>query len=330
MPLNLTKKKVVIDFDSDTIRFMSNQCLILELPTCIIRKKSETPVLIDYGANALKRRDAILDTEQFIIPIKNGKIADFESAKLLFKVALRHILRLNIFCDIYVIITGGMPANDKQTIFDVISSIGYKNVYLIQRPAVMSHILTDMFHTNAFLYMDNDITELTLTLDNQFLNSYSINVSKSALNTIVRNKMQNDAKVIITNNITTDVVNQICSLYKTDCSTISITGKDTITNNDKSVEIKVKEFYPIVSKVYSNITNLLKAAMMDNDIKLTKLICSKTLVICGKGTNVLGFEEYIYHQVTIGCTNLKNNNFILQAADYLVTNNDVWTNQHVE
>jgi actin-like ATPase involved in cell morphogenesis len=325
----MSRKKVTVDFDSERIEFVRDGKLVLRVPSAVIRKKSETPVLIRYGDEAEKNKDCLADNEMYSDPFLYGKITDSIGARLLFRACLKKLFGRNLFIDVYVIIQGGATDSDKFLIEKTVIDAGYRNVYLIPRPKVIARLLS-YNSLNACLYADNDITEFVLYEKGNIVSSYAMNVSYSSLAEVLRDRFLNDAKIKLFVKTSLDIVKNYCSLFPSDSTKIIAEGSDTITSAAKSVYISAKDLFITTAETYDKLTELISAALMDADKSFAAEILKTGILFIGCGVHMCGLEEFVYDRLRLGCIIGNNDSVIPILTGTLVSNDKSWTEQNAE
>lgn len=315
--MSILDKKAIIDFDSEMLSVMTEGVLMKRVRCAVIKKKSETPVAIAYGEEAEKRKRSLASNEMYIRPFRNGKIDDEGGAKILFKSVLRDIFGKNPFISVYVLVSGGLSDDEKQEIKYVISSVGYGKVYIIPRPAVLATVLAN---TGLYggLYMDNDVSEFVLAGDKFPLTAQSTDVSLTSLSVRLASKLLTDDKLQVEPSEALSIVKKSLSLFKSDSSLVTCLGQDTITVSDKKIYFYAKDTYPLCDEVFSHITSLIEACLMDADKDFALLAAESGILCIGEGTHFSGFNEYFYQKLGIVATSYKNDFILLSTASAMI------------
>ncbi len=325
----MLRKKAIIDFDSERVAVMCDGVLVKLCPSAVIRKASETPVVISYGEAAEKRKHSLGEYEIYCTPFKCGKIADEAAARIIFRSVLREVFGGNPFVTVYVLIAGGLSYEDKRTIEKTINACGYSNVYLIPRPKVIARILgfNDLI---CGLYMDSDLTELVVANDGKTLCSHTIDVSTSALAELLRDRFLSDSKLKLPFETSVEIASKSCSLFETDSTKIIANGKDAITSSSKSVYFTARDVYPLTDSVYSKVIALMNAALLDLDPDFAIASVKSGFLFMGSGVRICGFEEYVYNKLGLSGY-IEDDASTLLAALYSISENEPdWIESNAE
>lgn len=309
-------KKAIVDFDSENLSVMSDGILLKRIPCAVVRKKSETPVLIAYGKPAEKKKANLASNEMFCKPFSKGKVADEAGAKLLFKAALREVFGNNPFVSVYVLISGGLSEHDKQEIKYVVTSAGYGKVYLVPRPRVLATVLAGI-GLHAGLYMDNDLAEFVLAGDD-LLTSHVVDASLTAVAENLSVKLLTDDKLVVSATDSLHIVQTSLSLFKEDLTPVICAGRDAITVSEKKVFFTAKDLYPLCESTYSKITALIDAALMDTEKDFALDAAQKGILCLGEGSHFEGFTDYFYQILGITPLSHKNDFLLLSTAQAMV------------
>ena len=309
--MSIFDKKAILDFDSETLSVMTEGVLVKRIPCAVIRKKSETPVLIAYGKEAEKKKNSLPSNELYCKPFAKGKIADEAGAKLIIKATLREVFGKNPFVSVYVLVSGGLSETEKQEIKYVVSAAGYGKVYVVPRPRVFATILANA-GLHAGLYVDNDLAEFVLADDNR-LSSHVVDASLTSIAENLSVKLLSEDKLVITASNAFRTVKNSLSLFKEDMTLVTCAGRDAITVNDKKIFFHAKDVYPLCEDVYSKITSLVDAALMDTEKEFALVAAQKGVLCVGEGIHFPGFNEFFYRILGIAPLS-HNNDFILLAT----------------
>lgn len=318
------KRKAIIEFDSQRISVMENGVLIKSAPASVVRKKSETPVAVACCEEAEKRKANLLPNELYCRPFKNGKISDEKGARILFRSVLRELFGKNPFLRLYVLVPGGLSESDERMIEQAFFAAGYNKVTLLPRPVILAKMLEYNCMYGA-TYMDADITEFVVAINGEILSAHTIGVSASTAAEVLREKFLSQQKLNVSLDTSYTLATKDCSLFASDVTPLTVKGFDTVTNAKKSVFVSSRETFAAMESVYSKVTELIGAVLMDEDKEFSLKIASSGIIFMGYGTQVNGFEEFVYKRLGIPCVHRKNNFPLLEVACSIV--NDMTENE---
>ncbi|MBO5304271.1 MAG: rod shape-determining protein, partial [Clostridia bacterium] len=169
----MSRKNVVITFDSARFCVVVNGQLIADEPSVIIRKKSESPVAIAVGKDAYEMKKSLSPNQMEVSPFRQGKILDDVSAKLFIKYLLKSKLKISTFSNLFILVPTGISEEDENNVERVFLSCGYSNVNLIKRADILTKIIA-LNNKNAMIYIDEDTTELIVSDSQSGFSSYAI------------------------------------------------------------------------------------------------------------------------------------------------------------
>ncbi len=315
----MLRKKVIIDFDSERIAVMVDGVLLKLCPSSVVRKTTEAPVVVSYGDEAEKNKNALGSSEVYCTPFKDGHIIDETAARILFRSVLRELLGNNRLVSVFVLVSGGLSPDDRFAITRSINACGYTKVTTVPRPKIIARLL-GFNNLYCGLYMDTDVSELALGAEGNLLCSHTIDVSLSALAEQIRDRFLADGKLKLSVETSLDVAKKSCSLFDTDNSKIIAVGTDAITTGKKSVYFAAKDVYPLCDGVYSKTTDLISAALLDADKDFSIAAAKSGILFLGSGTRIGGFEEYVYKKLGIGGFIMKDDSVLLSVTHNLAVN----------
>lgn len=307
------KRNAIIDFDSERLCVMENGVLLYSSPAVVIRKKSETPVAVAFGEEAEKRKNDVQPNEFYSHPFKNGKITDEKGARLLFRYVLRDLFGKNPFLRLFVIVPGGMDEQEERKIEATFALAGYGKVTLLPRPVILAKLL-EYNSLHGALYMDADVTEFVLASNGEVYSANTIGVSSSAAAEVLRERFLTDQKLNVPLDTSVQIAVKECSLFPSDITQLSVHGLDTVTNQKKSVFVSSREIFPSLENVYSNVTDLISAVLLDEDKDFSLEVAHSGILFAGSGTQIRGFEEFTYKRLGISGVYVKNPFLLLEVA----------------
>ena len=324
----MSKKKITIDFDSEQITIIYDGNLVLREPSVIVRKKSESPVLLKFGNDVVS--SSVLPNNSYIVrPFSQGKIIDKVSARLLFKACISKIFGKSKYLDIFVNISSNLTLEEKNDIENAFISSGYHSVYLVPKNKVIERLLAlNSFYCGVFI--DNDITELVIADNGNIISSYTLAVSYSVIVKNLHDNFEKDHKIVVDDNALIGILKEKCSLFLNDETKITIDGYDSVTNNAHKLTICACDLFPTISIIYNNIVKLIQASIKDLDVTLARAIIKSGIVFCGEGTKINGFEEYFASRLHTPCLISNDVNIMGQLSNTLVNGNDEWIFKNVE
>ncbi len=317
----MSKKNVVITFDSAHFCVVNNGQLIADEPSVIIRKKSESPVVIAVGKDAYSLKKILAENQMEINPFRQGKILDEISAKLFIKYLLKTKLKISTLSNLYVIVPTGILEEDEDCIERVFLSCGYNNVNLIKRADILTKILL-LNGKHAVTYVDEDTTELIISDNQGSFSSYAIDLAISALSENLRDYFLRTNKLKLTVDESLVLAREHCSLSLYDNTKIIAKGVDSITDAEKSVILYARDLFHITSAIYRKITDLIKAVLLDIPNELSSKIVDSGIILLGNGCLISGIQEFIYKETTIGCIQEKPYQYMMESFASLYFNDN--------
>lgn len=317
----MSRKNVVITFDSARFCVVVNGQLIADEPSVIIRKKSESPVAIAVGKDAYEMKKSLSPNQMEVSPFRQGKILDDVSAKLFIKYLLKSKLKISTFSNLFILVPTGISEDDENNVERVFLSCGYSNVNLIKRADILTKIIA-LNNKNAMIYIDEDTTELIVSDSQSGFSSYAIDLATSALSENLRDYFLRTNKLKLTVEESQILAKEHCSLSLYDNTKIIAKGVDAITDSEKSVILYARDLFYITSAIYRKITDLLKAVLLDLPDEIASQIIESGIILLGNGSLIMGIQEFIYKETTIGCIQEKPYQYMMESFASLYFNDN--------
>ena len=324
----MLRKKISMYFNHEKIYIAENGVIVLDMPSCIIRKKSRRPILISSGFEAYNNQSILNSHELFCRPLEFGKINDVLSARLLIKDAIKKLYTTS-FVDVNVLVPTGITKEDLVDIKNLFISIGYSNVTFTQVADILGKFLQQN-NKHFALLVDIDSSEVLFT--NNYSSStpfeisvaYSTNISLQDLAQKIKDYLLNKQNF----NTSIEVINKIIlkslSLFQTDPTKIIIPGFDSITDKKRNLEITASDIYPVVFDMYIKLIKFFAQATNKISNSLIKEMGKEGIICLGPGCNLSGFDEFVYKYLQIGCVKEPVKETLLIFLSNIYSQNEEW------
>ncbi|MCR4660742.1 MAG: rod shape-determining protein [Clostridia bacterium] len=326
----MLKKKISIYFNHERLYIAENGVIVLNIPSCITRKKSRRGVLNSFGDEAFMKRNILEQNELFSRPVDFGKINDLLSAKLLFKAAIKTVYINNPFIDINVLVPSGISKEDIWDIKNTFISIGYNNITFTQVGDILGKFLYQN-NKHFSIFFDIDTSEIVFTnnysdtVPYSLAGAYSSNISLLNLAQKIKDYLLNKLNFNTSMENIMKVIDKNISFFENDTSIIKLSGFDSITDTKKDIQILASELYPIISELLINLIKFFIKATSTTDFNFLKKIIKNEGIVClGDGCSISGFDEFIYKQLSVGCIKEPISQTLLIFLSTTYANDEEW------
>ncbi len=120
---------------SNTLIYVKGRGIILREPTVVMVDGEKHNKVLYVGDEASAHRGRTRNASDFIYPIENGAIADFDAAKILIRYFMRKAIGTNYLARPKVVISipSDLPPLSRRALIEAIQAAGVKRIYMVEK-----------------------------------------------------------------------------------------------------------------------------------------------------------------------------------------------------
>jgi len=325
--LSSHRSKLGIDIGSYKTRiWSSNDGLVVDEPT-LIAVEEKTKKIITVGQQALEMMGRVGAGITVYAPFQRGRIYDFDLARAMLKVYLQRVYKASYFFSPIIMVSYsiGITKVAKESISDLIYSLGAKQVFHIAQPlvaAIGAGIPIADASGSVIFQLGAGLAEAAIiSLGSVVLSKSSYSAGFYADKLVVE-VMRKKYGIIISSKQAEKIRIKIGSLLESDKTTL-VTGKDLIDQSPKEILISSKDILPVMNNLAKEYEQLLKDLLSKVPAELTADLLDKGMLLSGGMAQIEGLDDYFTETLGIPVT-------VVDRADTAVINGIATALDHLE
>lgn len=290
---------------ANTLVFVSGKGIVLQEPSVIaIDKKDKLPLAVGEDAKKMLGR-----TPGSVIvsrPLRNGVIADFDTAELMLK---HFIQRANggraINPRIVVGIPSGVTGVEQQALMNAALRAGAREVHVIDEPlaaAIGAGLPVSEPIGNMIVDIGGGTTEIAVLSYQGTVESESVRIAGDELNDAIAQYMKKIHNMVIGERTAEEIKIRIGSAYPTrddDESIMEVRGLHLLSGLPRTVTVKGPEIRESMSEPLLVIIEAVKRTLERTPPELAADIVDRGIMLAGGGALLKGLNTLISHETGI-------------------------------
>jgi rod shape-determining protein MreB len=290
---------------ANTLVYVSGKGIVLQEPSVIaIDLNNKTPLAV--GEEAKKMLGRTPGNVAVIRPLRDGVIADFDTAELMLKHFIRRVHEGRIVSPRVVIgIPSGVTGVERRALMDAATQAGARDVYLIDEPvaaAIGAGLPVAEPIGNMIIDIGGGTTEVAvLSLQGTVL-SESVRIAGDELNDSLIHYMKKVHNLVIGERTAEEIKIRIGSAYPTrndDENFMEVRGLHLLSGLPRTVTIKGPEVRESMSEPLSVIIEAIKRTLEKTPPELAADIVDRGIMLAGGGALLKGLDTLISHETGI-------------------------------
>ncbi len=290
---------------ANTLVYVSGKGIVLQEPSVIaIDQNNKTPLAV--GEEAKKMLGRTPGNVAVIRPLRDGVIADFDTAELMLKHFIRRVHEGRIVSPRVVIgIPSGVTGVERRALMDAATQAGARDVYLIDEPvaaAIGAGLPVAEPIGNMIIDIGGGTTEVAvLSLQGTVL-SESVRIAGDELNDSLIHYMKKVHNLVIGERTAEEIKIRIGSAYPTrndDENFMEVRGLHLLSGLPRTVTIKGPEVRESMSEPLSVIIEAIKRTLEKTPPELAADIVDRGIMLAGGGALLKGLDTLISHETGI-------------------------------
>ncbi len=290
---------------ANTLVYVSGKGVVLEEPSVVAIHKDKGALAV--GNEAKKMLGRTPDKVTALRPLRDGVIADFDSAELMLKQFIRRVNdgRNPLLRPRMVIgIPSGVTGVERRAVEEAAKEAGASEVYLIDEPvaaAIGAGLPVSEATGNMIVDIGGGTTEVAvLSLQGTVL-SESVRVAGDELNDSIMMYMKKVHNLVIGERTAEDIKIQLGSAYPiaNDEPMMEVRGLHLLSGMPRTVTIKAPEIRESMSEPLSVIVEAVKRTLERTPPELAADIIDRGIMLAGGGALLEGIDTLISHETGI-------------------------------
>jgi len=296
-------KDIGIDLGTaNTVIYVSGEGIVLQEPSVVaIDQRDKTAYAVGNEANKMIGRtpgDIVA-----VRPLRDGVIADFESAELMLREFIRRVRRGLFNPRIAIGIPSGVTGVEWRAVMDAARRAGASEAYPIDDPvaaAIGAGLPVNEATGNMIIDIGGGTTEVAVMSLQGIVLSESVRVAGDELNEAIMNYMKKVHNLVVGERTSEQIKIQIGSAYPTDEETsMEVRGLHLLSGLPRTVVVKGTEIRESMAEPLSVIVEAVKRTLERTPPELAAEIIDRGIMLAGGGALLSGIDTLISHETGI-------------------------------
>jgi rod shape-determining protein MreB len=292
---------------ANTLVYVSGKGIVLQEPSVVaIDQEDKLPLAV--GEDAKKMLGRTPGNVVALRPLRDGVIADFDTAELMLKHFIRrvHEGRTGLIAPRIVIgIPSGVTGVERRAVMEAASQAGARDVYLIDEPvaaAIGAGLPVAEPTGNMIIDIGGGTTEVAvLSLQGTVL-SESVRVAGDELSEAIMQYMKKVHNLVIGERTAEEIKIVVGSAYPMDDDDdiiMDVRGLHLLSGLPRTVTVKGPEIREAMSEPLSVIIEAVKRTLERTPPELAADIIDRGIMLAGGGALLRGLDTLISHETGI-------------------------------
>jgi rod shape-determining protein MreB len=291
---------------ANTLVYVSGRGIVLQEPSVVAIDQNEK-VPLAVGEDAKKMLGRTPGNVMALRPLRDGVIADFDTAELMLKHFIRrvHEGRTLVSPRIVIGIPSGVTGVERRAVMEAASQAGARDVYLIDEPvaaAIGAGLPVAEPTGNMIIDIGGGTTEVAvLSLQGTVL-SESVRVAGDELSEAISQYMKKVHNLVIGERTAEEIKITVGSAYPTDNHDdiiMDVRGLHLLSGLPRTVSVKAPEIREAMAEPLSVIIEAVKRTLERTPPELAADIIDRGIMLAGGGALLRGLDTLISHETGI-------------------------------
>jgi len=307
MPIfDVFSNDVAIDLGTaNTLIYIRDKGIVLNEPSIIAVERANRRHVVEIGMNALMMHERTHKEIVTIRPLKDGVIADFESAEQLIRGLIRKIqktwyssIRRMVIC-----VPSGITEVEKRAVRDSAEHAGAKQVYLVEEPmAAAIGIGLDVMEPVGNMVVDigGGTTEIAVIALSGVVVDESIRVGGDELDAAIVQAFRKNHNLLIGERTAELIKKEIGSAVELDPELeLSVRGRDLVTGIPRVRTVSSEDVREALTYAISQIVAAVMRALERTPPELGGDVLERGIMLTGGGALLKGLDELLRARVEL-------------------------------
>ncbi len=293
---------------ANTLVYVSGKGIVLQEPSVVaIDQDKKLPLAV--GQDAKKMLGRTPGNVIAVRPLRDGVIADFDTAELMLKHFIRQVHEgrnlVRVSPRIVIGIPSGVTGVERRAVMEAASQAGARDVYLIDEPvaaAIGAGLPVAEPTGNMIIDIGGGTTEVAvLSLQGTVL-SESVRVAGDELSEAIVQYMKKVHNLVIGERTAEEIKIHVGSAYPIESDSeinMEVRGLHLLSGLPRTVTIKAPEIRESMSEPLSVIVDAVKRTLERTPPELAADIIDRGIMLAGGGALLRGLDTLISHETGI-------------------------------
>jgi rod shape-determining protein MreB and related proteins len=291
---------------ANTLVYVSGKGIVLQEPS-VVAIDQELKIPLAVGDDAKKMLGRTPGNVIAVRPLRDGVIADFDTAELMLKTFIRrvHEGKTLVSPRIVIGIPSGVTGVERRAVMEAATQAGAREVRLIDEPiaaAIGAGLPVAEPTGNMIIDIGGGTTEVAVLSLQGTVISESVRVAGDELNDAIVQYLKKVHNLVIGERTAEEIKIQIGSAYPTaedDDAMMEVRGLHLLSGLPRTVTIKGPEMRESMSEPLSVIVEAVKRTLERTPPELAADIIDRGIMLAGGGALMKGLDTLISHETGI-------------------------------
>ncbi len=291
---------------ANTLVYVSGKGIVLQEPS-VVAIDQDLKIPLAVGEEAKKMLGRTPGNVIALRPLRDGVIADFDTAELMLKTFIRrvHEGRSLVSPRIIIGIPSGVTGVERRAVIEAATQAGAREVRLIDEPiaaAIGAGLPVAEATGNMIIDIGGGTTEVAVLSLQGTVISESVRVAGDELNEAIVQYMKKVHNLVIGERTAEEIKIQVGSAYPTtedDDVIMEVRGLHLLSGLPRTVTIKGPEIRESMSEPLSVIVEAVKRTLERTPPELAADIIDRGIMLAGGGALMKGLDTLISHETGI-------------------------------
>jgi rod shape-determining protein MreB len=281
---------------ANTVFYRAHHGVVLNEPSVICINTS-TGAVISVGSDARSMVGRTPDNIVSIRPLKDGVVADFETAQKMLGMFMEKVGMKRIFSKptVVVAVPPVVTSVEHRAIKDAAFAAGARKVYIMEEPmaaAIGAGLPVQEPMGSMIVDIGGGTTDVAVISLGGIVRSRSIRIGGDALDAAIVGFIKNEHSLLIGERTAEELKMAIGSAYKShDDATARIRGRDLVTGLPKDLLVSAKEVHAAIEDSLVKIVTAIKNTLEETPPDLVSDLSRNGIMLAGGGALLNGLSE---------------------------------------
>ncbi len=312
---------------SNTTIYQNKKGIVLAEPSVVAVKKIRNKLrLVASGKEAKKliaNRRNIAPGLNILYPFSEGTVTNSEAARLMLKGFIETVTAGRLFrpsIAALVLISSGASVVERKNIESIFTSLGIRNVTLIEAPIAVSALLESPY--NFIVIAGATTTEVAIVGPDGIITGCSVNISGNGMDEAIKKYLAEQYRIVVSRAKAEELRIKLASLSDKQTVAVEIQGRDLIDSATRKIEITAEDLRKAIIGIVNNLADVIESVSMLCPNNLVEDIYHTGITLCGGLANIHGLAQHLTERLKIKVNNLADSTAPVRGASVFFENKD--------